>query len=80
VLLESDPPGAQVLIDGTRIGKTPNRGAIERRTEDVTFVLRLPGYAEKKVTLPGNKPISERVKLVKPRDQGVNPFSKPGGP
>ena len=77
--LESVPPGAQVLIDGTVIGKTPYHGAIEQRTGNVAFVLRLAGYAEKTVTAPRNKPISERVKLVKPRDQSVNPFLKPGG-
>ena len=77
--LESVPAGAQVLLGGSEIGTTPYHGVIERRTGDVAFVLRLAGYADKTVTVPGNRQISERVKLVKPRDQGVNPFLKPGG-
>jgi serine/threonine protein kinase len=76
VFVESVPSGAQLLLGGVVIGKTPYRGALERRPGDVAFVLRLSGYADKTVTVRGSQPISERIKLVKLRDQSVNPFAQ----
>jgi serine/threonine protein kinase len=76
VVVESVPSGAQLLLGGVVIGRTPYRGALERRHGDVAFVLRLSGYADKTVTVRGSQPISERIKLVKLRDQSVNPFAQ----
>jgi hypothetical protein len=79
VVIESVPAGAQVLFDGKVAGTTPFRGTISQRTDNVTFVLRLAGYDDKTVTVPGNAPISERVRLINPRDKSRNPFLTPGG-
>ena len=72
------------MLGGVVLGKTPFRGALPRRNGDVTFVLKLAGFADKTVTARGDQPISERVKLartparsnVPERDQPVNPFAK----
>jgi serine/threonine protein kinase len=76
VLVESVPRGAQVVLDGVVLGRTPYRGSLVRRTGDVALVLRLSGYADKTVTVRGSQSISERVKLVKERDKSWNPFAQ----
>ena len=85
--LESVPAGAQVVVGGAVLGKTPFRGTLPRRSGDVALVLvlRLAGYADKTITVHGDKTISERVPLVKAtparsripeRDKPVNPFAE----
>lgn len=43
VSVASDPPGAQVLIDGAAVGTTPLRHEVRRR-DPVAIMVRKPGY------------------------------------
>jgi len=80
--IDSVPAGAQVLLGGTVLGKTPFHGTLPRRDADVTLVIRLAGYAEKSVVVHPDQPVSQHLKLAKSatshppknRDQSVNPF------
>jgi serine/threonine-protein kinase len=85
VTVESVPSGAQVMLAGTVLGKTPFHGTLPHRNGDVTLLVRLAGYVDRSVVVHGGQPINERVKLVlvkvappRPprgnRDQSVNPF------
>jgi hypothetical protein len=85
VVVESTPAGAQIVLNGTVLGKTPYHGALQRRAGDATLVLRLTGYADKTVTVRSDQAIHERIELVKAppvrspipkRDQAVNPFAQ----
>jgi eukaryotic-like serine/threonine-protein kinase len=75
VLVESVPSGAQLVLDGRVLGTTPYRGTLDPRAGNVSFVLRRSGYVDRTVTVRGSQSISERIKLVKVRDQSVNPFA-----
>jgi serine/threonine protein kinase len=84
VLVDSVPPGAQVVLGRAVLGKTPFRSTLPRQSGDVALVLRLAGYTDRTVTVPGDQTISERIELVKAaparripeRDQPVNPFAE----
>jgi tRNA A-37 threonylcarbamoyl transferase component Bud32 len=84
--LDSNPPGAQVVIvGGPVLGKTPLHTTLQRAT-DATLVIRAAGYADQTVAFHAGKPLSDAVALVKlaakpskpakprDRDQSVNPF------
>jgi hypothetical protein len=81
-VVESTPAGADVVLNGSVLGKTPYRGAQPRRTGDATLVLKLSGYADRTVTVRADQAIHQRVELAKDparspipkRDQSVNPF------
>jgi hypothetical protein len=83
VTIESAPPGAQLMLAGSVLGKTPFHGTLPRRNGELTLVIRLAGYADRSVVAHADQPISEHIKLVKlipprssrgNRDQSVNPF------
>jgi hypothetical protein len=84
--VDSVPAGAQVLLGGVVLGKTPFRSALTRRAGDAALVIRLEGYADRRVVLRADAAIHERIKLVrvapppKPsrgdRDKSVNPFAE----
>ena len=83
VAIDSDPPGAQVIVGGRVLGITPYHGELARQAHDVRFVIRLAAYAERVVVANASQAISERVKLVrsgtrKPTrpdpDRTINPF------
>jgi serine/threonine-protein kinase len=79
IAVDSVPSGAQVLRAGAVLGTTPFRGTLPRRDAAVTLVVRLAGYADKRVVVHPDHAVSERIKLVRPapranRDQSVNPF------
>ena len=46
----SQPPGAEVYLDGARVGVTPDTISVESKKSH-TMVLRLPGYKEDSCTL-----------------------------
>src|SRR5439155_22566308 len=66
VAIDSAPPGAQVVVDGTVVGTTPFHGRLPRRDRDVKLVIRLAGYIDRTVVAHASHPITERVKLVRP--------------
>jgi hypothetical protein len=85
IAVDSVPSGAQVLRAGVVLGTTPFRGTLPRRDGAVTLVVRLAGYADKRVVVHPDHAVSERIKLVRSarppapvpranRDQSVNPF------
>jgi hypothetical protein len=83
VTVDSVPVGAQVLLAGAVLGKTPFHGTLPRREGDITLVLRLAGYLDRSVVVHADQPINQHIKLVRPtltrpprtnRDQSVNPF------
>jgi eukaryotic-like serine/threonine-protein kinase len=86
VAIDSIPPGAQVVLDGTVLGTTPYHGALPRGDREARLVVRLAGYADKVVVARASQPTAERVTLVRkipppapPRpkaapDRSVNPF------
>jgi hypothetical protein len=77
VVIDSSPPGAQIVVAGKGLGKTPFRGTLPRSSASATLVVRLAGYADKSVIVHPDRAISERIKLVPAaakRDKSVNPF------
>ncbi len=81
--VDSQPAGAEVLLDRAVLGKTPYRGALPRADRDVVLIVRLAGYKERKLTARATAPIAETLKLEKKRsqpaadnrDRSVNPFA-----
>lgn len=49
----SQPPGAEVYLDGARIGVTPDTISVESKKSH-TVVMRLPGYKEDSCVLPSS--------------------------
>jgi serine/threonine protein kinase len=84
VVVESVPADAQVLLAGKPLGKTPFRGTLPRGDRSVSLVIRRAGYTEQTIVVSPDKPIAERVELVRTaprpqkrnRDQSVNPFAR----
>jgi hypothetical protein len=83
VTFDSNPSGAQVVIAGKALGKTPFHGALPRRNGDVTVLVRLAGYVDRTVVVRAGQVFPDVIKLVKVaqprpprgnRDQSVNPF------
>ena len=83
--VDGDVRDAQVVVDGAVLGTTPFRGQLPRRDRDVKLAVRLAGYADRVITAPGSRAISERLTLVrspaspprtaKPdRNKSINPF------
>jgi eukaryotic-like serine/threonine-protein kinase len=88
LIVESQPPGAEVVLEGRVLGKTPYRGAIPRAEREVALIVRLADHKERKLKVRADAPISRTVKLDKKprrgggggddddRDDSVNPFAK----
>jgi len=84
VAIDSIPAGAEVLLGGDVLGRTPFRGKIGRGEVNATFVIRLSGYAQRQIVARADKRISQRVALVslawpvapRDRDESVNPFAE----
>jgi hypothetical protein len=76
VNVDSVPAGAQVLLAGQVLGKTPYRGALSRREGNITLVIRLAGHVDRNLVVGADRTINQRVTLVKSRDRdlSVNPF------
>ena len=62
--LTSTPAGAEVLLDGAPLGRTPYRGEIPRAAR-ATLLLRLSGYTDAKMTVSAESPIRKDVALKK---------------
>jgi hypothetical protein len=90
IIVDSNPPNAQVVFDGAVLGTTPYHGMLPRSDREARLVLRLAGYADRVVVARTSQPIAERVTLVRKapasplpppakspkgvRDRSVNPF------
>lgn len=78
--LDSEPAGADVIVDGVTLGQTPFRGELPPVAAEREVRLRLRGYVERTLAMDGSNPISEVVRLTRsPRrstksDKSVNPF------
>ncbi|HLL23265.1 MAG TPA: PEGA domain-containing protein, partial [Kofleriaceae bacterium] len=82
--ISSSPAGADVLIDGKRVGRTPYRAQRAMSAGEITLVIDLAGYQKRTVTVDGSVPIRQAFKLEPKRqprgsrpsrDDSVNPFS-----
>jgi serine/threonine protein kinase len=84
--IDSVPSGAIVLANGVEQGRTPLRSELPAAPGPITFAIRLPGYEESQLRVPGDHAIDATVVLKKRRaaarvqpatpnpDRGVNPF------
>src|SRR5262249_48737307 len=61
---DSDPPGADVFRDGTKVGKTPLATDLPPHAGKAAFVVKLKGYKDATVDLPGDKGGKSSVKLA----------------
>jgi serine/threonine-protein kinase len=81
--IDSTPPGAEVVLRGEVLGRTPFRGPLPRGDNEVAIVIRLRGYASRTIVVRPGKPITQQINLVpssppqrqlRSRDDSVNPF------
>ncbi|MGC4083288.1 MAG: PEGA domain-containing protein [Vicinamibacterales bacterium] len=80
----STPHGADVVIDGTTVGKTPYEGTLPKADRDVKVVLKLSGHRDRQLSVRADSAITQTLKLEPRarattttktnRDQSVNPF------
>ncbi len=84
VVIDSIPAGAEVVLGNNVLGQTPFHGKIRHREIDVTFVIRMTGYVQRKLVTRADRRISRRVALVSlaspvspsDHDESVNPFAR----
>ncbi|HZS37440.1 MAG TPA: protein kinase [Polyangia bacterium] len=62
--LDSDPPGAEVFRDGTRLGVTPYILVAPSQIAPIEFTLKKAGFDDAKAPLDGSHDGSARVQLV----------------
>ncbi len=55
LVVDSQPTGAEVFIDGARVGKTPWTDERDKSPEDAVYVLKLHGFYDQRVRLPSSK-------------------------
>jgi eukaryotic-like serine/threonine-protein kinase len=78
-VLESNPPGARVLVDDKQLGVTPFRFKIARAAEPRIYVLRAPGFLDATVTLSSEADARHTADLRKKPSSPPPPKKKPGG-
>jgi hypothetical protein len=61
--VDSDPIGADVLIDGRRIGVTPFRGVVVKSNKPLILTVRRVGFASVDAQFRATEPILKRVAL-----------------
>jgi eukaryotic-like serine/threonine-protein kinase len=64
IAVDSIPSGAEVVLSGVVLGKTPFREPVAYSESDVSLVVRLRGYVEKTVVVRPDRSITQRIKLV----------------
>ncbi len=75
VTLVSTPPGAEVLQDGKRLGKTPLKVPLPRKDRNVRLVLKLTGYGDQTITVSTGASSKKTVQLTPvAHNKVVNPF------
>jgi hypothetical protein len=75
VEIVSSPAGAEVVLDGKVVGKTPYHGTHPRSDLAVKLSLRLSNHAQEQLIVYPRGPIKQVVKLRHVADgQSANPF------
>ena len=74
----SEPPGAEVLLDGVAQGRTPLRGLQVPGAGPRNLVLRLAGHAEWSRTLEPGQPLPGLIRL-EPAAAGWSIITRPAG-
>jgi serine/threonine-protein kinase len=79
VALASEPPGAEIWkSDGTRIGSTPYAIDLDPQPGKVAYVVKMKGFKDQTVQIPGDKGGSETLKLVAEPKAPQTPPPAPG--
>ena len=75
-MITSTPAGAEVVLDGNVLGKTPFRRPMPRTGRDVKLAIKLKGYRPEAITVHTDAPTSKQNVKLAPvaHDKGVNPF------
>jgi PEGA domain len=81
-VIDSTPPGAEIVLSGERLGKTPFHGTLPYGERDLIVVVGLRGYHDRTLVIHPDKPVDRQVTLVavpppvpsRGHDDGVNPF------
>ncbi|MEZ4431983.1 MAG: protein kinase [bacterium] len=64
LIVESEPPGAEIYVRGRFLGKTPWQSAeVDRTEEKMTLTLRMPKYRDKRVTVDWSRESRQTVKV-----------------
>jgi serine/threonine protein kinase len=66
VSVDSDPDGAEVLVDGLRIGITPFRGEVSKSNKSSILILRRVGFISSEHQFRATEPIVKRIVLKRP--------------
>jgi hypothetical protein len=77
IAIESDPAGADVVIDGEVKGQTPYQLTQAPAKGELKILVRRDGYKDGVVVVPGDQDARRTVALVKKKSGGKKP--KPGG-
>ncbi len=81
--LDSTPQGADVLLDGLPLGKTPLGIEVSAKDPDRQYLLRLDGYEDYPVTVKTKTVIEARVERLPfdlKKKEAPKPVAKPAGP
>ena len=84
--LRTEPPGAEVLLDGSPVGRTPIDALEVPATGRHVVRLRLEGHEERTVTIDGEMPPEETLELARieppppPPEASAKPATKPEAP
>jgi hypothetical protein len=65
VTIDSDPPGASVYRGDEKVGATPYRVEVESHSGNTSYILRLDGYADATVVVPGDRSFADTIVLEK---------------
>ena len=85
IAIDSTPAGAEVVVDGSVVGKTPFHGTLPAKDATANVIVKLAGYLDSRLTVKTDHAITETVALKKRvaaphpttpvnKDDSVNPF------
>ena len=81
--LDSTPQGADVLLDGLPLGKTPLGIEVSAKDPDRQYLLRLDSYEDYPVTVKAKTVIEARIERLPfelKKKEAPKPVAKPAGP
>jgi hypothetical protein len=76
ITLQSEPPGAKVVLGGRVIGATPLE--LKPAAEPTRLTVRAQGYEDQEVTVSAQSPATLRVELERRRAQSPRPGGSGG--